>query len=32
MFEYVCEGDSRGHVVKNDFENAADHIAFNHDD
>ena len=32
VFEKVVEGYSRRHFVQDDFENAADHIAFNHDD
>ena len=32
MFEQVGESDSRRHVVGDNFKDAADHIAFNHDD
>ena len=32
VFEQVVEGYSRRHVVSYNFENAANHIAFNHDD
>ena len=32
VFEQVVEGDSGRHVVSDNFENAADQIAFNHDD
>ena len=32
VFEKVVEGNGRRHFVKDDFKNAADHIAFNHDD
>ena len=32
VFEYVGKSYSGSHVVKSDFKNAADHVAFNHDD
>ena len=32
MFEYVGKSDSGRQAVENDFENAANHIAFNHND
>ena len=32
MFEKIVEGNGRRHVVENDFEDATDHVALNHDD
>ena len=32
VLKYICESDSGRHVVKNDFENAADNVALNHND